>query len=688
MGEAEKIPDHRALGFVFVWALLLGVRETLAQTLPANEGLRLALATELGSSLRNPPARVAGPRARSGDRRPPVPRLILARELLGGAQPGAAVAAPGSKPQSESGAAAARPGTQVGQATTRGVVFPVESDPEPKAPDDRPRWGLAPIAFRWSGNTSLDLTRQFSSGGDGSLQRLSITSLNGSAASYVWQPYIAQVNGNLGVTLANAATEGGGSRDLGLNGGGRVTVFPFSRFPFEAYLDKTDSRTSGELTTATYENLRFGARQTYRTEDGAASYVGNYDRNLLTSSGVQDTLDMVQFSMNRRDVLWEKTHSFTGAANYTRNAHEGLPAASAFNLGATHSFRPEDHVSLQNDASFSGSTFLDSRSRIYQLNSTLTWTPPDMPLVASGSARLSGFDVGSGSTSSKTNSLTVGGNATYAYTRNLNFSGGASVSAVTDQDVSTAQFLGVSYQADPRDFRGFAYTMGASATASNQTGTASAQNLAGLFNHGLTKVLPEFVGGSLSLTGTQSVSTGLGTGQTGTPNSLTHSLSAGWSRFDGASQTSVIGSASDQRNFGGGGEAYQVLSLQGTRSTFLSRLSSMAASLSFQASRRERGAEGDATSAITNGIVSYQNNQFFGVPRLTFTSILSANLQDISDPTVTAAGSGGSGRNLSWENFARYKIGRTDFQLRAQVARAQGASQGVIFFRMSRELGN
>ncbi|MBI2313865.1 MAG: hypothetical protein HYU77_15305 [Betaproteobacteria bacterium] len=692
MGERNRTSDHWVLKIVIAWTAVWAAREAIAQTPAANQGLRLASSIELESlSWRGMARRGAGDGLPSPERpdrvAAPALHLALARELAGA---GARAPEPGAADPARESARPAEPvplpRIEVAQAAGRPVVFPIEGDPKPKR-DDGPKWGLAPVTFRWSGITSLDMTRHLTKESSGN-QRLSMTTLNGSAASYVWQPYIAQVNGNLGLTYATSATESDDSKTLGLLGGGRVAVFPFSRFPFEAYFDRNDSRASGELTSSNYRNTRFGLKQSYRTEAGDASYVGGIDRHELSGESVNDTLDVVQFNMNQRAVLFERTHTFSGTANFTRNTHIDLPQARSFSLGAGHGFRPDEDFSLQNDASFSGSRFADARADVYQLSSVLTWTPQETPLVATGAARFSGFNAGAAGSTSRQNAFTLSGNASYAYSRNLNFTGGASMTAFSDKENATTQFAGASYQADPREVAGFTYTRGASATASNQTGELSSQNVVGSLNHGLTKFFPEIIRGTLSLTGTQGVSAGVGSFQGTIPNTLTHSVSAGWTVAEGTSQTAITSTATDQRNFGGNTDSYQLFTVRGTRNTFLTRVASLAATISFDVARRHAEVDGStSTSVLTNALVSYQNSSFFGVPRLTFTSNLSANLQNLS-VSAAEAPNRDSGRNVSWENFARYRIGRTDFQLRAQVAKSEGANLGIIFFRMSRELGN
>ena len=122
------------------------------------------------------------------------------------------------------------------------------------------RWELAPI--RWRGLLAMDL-RSFSVEGQAQRRDL-VESAILQATSYVYQPWFAQFA--LGITGVAAQARGefpSNGSTLGSNG--MLSVFPTSRFPFQANFERTDSRSSEQFTGRDFLQQRAGVRQSYRS---------------------------------------------------------------------------------------------------------------------------------------------------------------------------------------------------------------------------------------------------------------------------------------------------------------------------------------------------------------------------------------------------------------------------------------
>ena len=158
--------------------------------------------------------------------------------------------------------------------------------------DGEIHWQIPPI--RWGGSVGYSLQRSSSGSGQSSLSQGLFGNLN--AASYIYAPWAATVAGRLGLTTASSSSHAGNagsqsvfgndtqSRNLSVVGGGELSVFPTSRFPFQAFFDRSDSRASGNLVTNDYVNTRFGLRQTYRGEDGYTNAGLQFDHSTVDSS--------------------------------------------------------------------------------------------------------------------------------------------------------------------------------------------------------------------------------------------------------------------------------------------------------------------------------------------------------------------------------------------------------------------
>lgn len=588
---------------------------------------------------------------------------------------------------------------------------PPSSAPNPPKPerDEGRKWRLAPMRLRWNGGMSTAITVHGGDNSKSSTQKVDALTLNGQANSFIWQPWFAQVNANLGLNLVQSDSDGAKTHSLSLTGAGRVNFLPRSRFPLDTFLDATDSRVSGDSLGSEYRRVRFGARQNYRPLTHMGNYSGGYERTVQSSFGLADeTTDIIDFRAFRGFGDKQSVNA-DGTLTLSDRGNEKL---QLLNLRGDHFWRPEDNLSLQSDASLVSSKVdtsgaADFRSHFVQMGSFANWSSLEMPLHVTGGVRFSGSLVESGLTRSDTKSINANLGATYEYSRNLRFTGSAGLN-VNDAQTTTSQGVGVSYGSDSEPVFGgaFQYQKAASANLSNQTGdNNSSQTVSGAASHSLTRSLPEIYGGNLYMNFNQGLSavrtSGAGSNPVSQPSGaalidatnrvssttsrLTHGANFQWGRFWESAQISAGLNATDSRGLEQDAGAFQLVNLNINGNRRLSVSSSLTGTLSMQASRQEAENQGSGQSTLsTNASTSYQNTRMFGVPRLDFNSYVYATM------TQSSSDSGGVSQSnrvdLRWDNRFKYFLGKSELQLRSEVAETGGQRRFLLFFYVNRYL--
>ena len=566
-------------------------------------------------------------------------------------------------------------------------------------------WGLPPV--RWGGSLVTDVRADRSGDRPWRWQQNEIANIR--AGSYIWQPWFAQVGGGLGLLTSKArGGHGGGlasseaqnAKSTAVTGNGELTLFPVSRFPFNAHFDVSDSRASGEATTSDIRSTRFGMRQSYRPLEGNTNYAANFDRSTLESAAFgRDTVNALAASMNHT----AGAQAFNLAGSRTRNTRSNTGERTALSqLTARHSYRPEPEFSIESLASASSSDFhlisggvpTDNRSQFAQANTFVTWRPEeDSPLYVTGGGRM--FRAVIANNAGETESLTLSGNlgANYALSRQTTVSGSATVTQLmsdADNALLTTQTAGVTHLGDPLGLLGFTYKWNAAANVSNQAGSADGmqQNLGGQLGHNLTR--------DMMLGAGSQVSVGLGqnlgaTFDTVTAGSLTlsHNGSVSWRLArDAATSAYVSVLGADSRTSGQHENQFQMINFQASGQAQFSRNSSAAANLTVQGVRQSTGSTPSAGfSFSSSGNLSYYHLRAFDVPRLRYTALYSINESQVKTRLQGDVNAPRERVNQSFEQRLDYNLGRVAMRLSMRVAEIEGRRDALIFFRMSREFG-
>lgn len=559
--------------------------------------------------------------------------------------------------------------------------------PREPAGDDSLKWGLAPIRFRWNGSTATAITVQRTSDGQDSTQNVNVLNLTGYANSYLWQPWFAQVNGNLGMNLIQTGSNGIRTNAVALTGTGRLTVLPRTRFPFEAFFDASDSRTTGDALGSASRRVRFGARQNYQPTTHVGTYSAGYERTMQSSFGLGDeTTDILDF----RAVRGIGDNQSVNADGSLVLSDRGNDRLQLMNLRGNHYWRPEDNLSLQSDASFVSSK-VDSAAaggfsaQFMQLGGVATWNSEEIPLYVTGGVRFSGSLTESDGVSSNTGAFNANVGATYEYSRNIRLTGSAALNK-TDASMMTSQAAGVAYTSDNETvFNNFTYQKAASANISNQTGDNGGRTASEAASHSLTKALPGIYGGNLFMNFNQGLFLTQASGTVSNPNRLAHGANLQWGRFWEAAYVSAGLTASDSRALGGETDALQSVNLNINANRGLSTTANLSGALSVQLSRHEtenQNSSGQGTVS-TNFTASYQNTRMFGIPRLEFNSLLLGTFSQLPSNSGVATA---SQAEVRWDNRFKYFLGKTEFQLRGEVAQTGAHRRFLLFLYVNRAL--
>ena len=133
---------------------------------------------------------------------------------------------------------------------------------------------FVPAPITWGGDLSDSYRKQNLGAGQSSVQHVQAVNLR--AWTYVWQPWMAQVSGGVGLVNAQTHSERTSNNQALLNGRGALSAVPYSRFPFSASFYVNDNRApTSKVSSATPDFLStssgFAVRQSYRPKSSSSS---------------------------------------------------------------------------------------------------------------------------------------------------------------------------------------------------------------------------------------------------------------------------------------------------------------------------------------------------------------------------------------------------------------------------------
>lgn len=551
------------------------------------------------------------------------------------------------------------------------------------------RWELAPI--RWRGLLATDL-RSFRGDGQPARREL-VESATLQGASYVYQPWFAQLAFGLTGLASQERAQQQNTRGSTLGGNGLVSIFPTSRFPFQASYERTDSRSSEQFTGRDYLVERAGARQSYRTLAGDSNSSLSFDRSTLSSDTFgRDTVDVWNASHARSFGL----HSFDSQANRTFNDRGSGEHARFDRVFARHNYAAGGLATAETMASYGAtSQSLAARPALHnevtQVNAFATWRPKEGdPLFVTGGARLLQTELRDPAAETEARSLMAHGSANYQLSRNLTLNGGGSVTENSTADGSTvlsSEFAGATYTPDARRFGQYLYTSNLGAGATNQSGgeEGTRRVISAQATHGVNRLFTVSEMQSVALNGSQGVALA-NDNQSGDLRSLNHYGGLSW-RVQSADALSGLAavSASDSRSFGYTPSSFQLVNLQLSGQANSGRYSSLSANYTVQGTRQARS-EGFVVSR--NGGATYQHQRVFGVPQLRYLAIYERNDYQLNTRVQGELTAPREQVSWSFEQRLEYRIGKLEARISYRIAEIDGRKNALLFLRIARQIGD
>jgi hypothetical protein len=528
--------------------------------------------------------------------------------------------------------------------------------------------------------------------------------LNASSSTFIWQPWFARLNANLGLTLSRDASNGPeaatSSKNLIVTGAAQLSVLTQSPYPFEAHFVRSDSRTTSDLVRADLSTgQRYGFTQYHYRPEGEAMIGFESD----THTGVDAGRDR-QRSLRLNLTHTREHHRVQLTGDGAWNAHEASgEEARQGNLSLQHSYTPTPSISAESMLNISRVGFHllrgDGDTRLMQLGSLVFWRPADSAMTVNAGARVfaltmatsnlpGGFAVGE-RLRSATGNVNVG--VSYSLNRHTRLNAGVNLNVLNNNGASSthsSQTAGASYQPDELAIGAWRYGWSTTANLSNSSGASDGgPELSWQAGHNLSREFRLDGGSSVRLGGGQSLaaSGGRSRGAEGVSNrQLTHSGSLSWEKTQPSGAMMVQLSVSDSRALAGTRAFFQMANLQASSSLPTSGQSSWTGSLTIQAVRQSVNARPEETDPFnpqvnpfggpspagagfvitSSGAISYQNQRVFGVRRLRFSSDLRLN----SDALLPLLGSVKDEQLASWDNRLDYQIGRTQLRLATQIS--------------------
>lgn len=568
---------------------------------------------------------------------------------------------------------------------------------------------LPPVRI-W-GELGYDFRVEDFEGGNDTLEHAAIARLNG--ATYLYQPWIATVEGGVGFDVRRADRDSGDIESENIIGHGRLRLLPQSRFPFEAYGERTDSRSDTDLAGQDLERTRVGLQQRYSTLGGTA-YNLRYEHtdqtsNTRSSTGVpeqhNDVADLVQFSFDKA-VAAHGIH-FNSQVNVIERDNSQDRKTETLFSSLRHTYNPSPVLSAEDMLTYNSTraerALDDVKTDILQLHSFGYWRPKTRrPLRINATLRALERTSEIGATEGSIQSATGTLGATYQWSPRWLFSGSAGATGIegdTDSEVLTFQTATANYTSEQARLGGFDAGWFAQADLRNNTDDqGSIQSVGGLTGYNLSRSMSAGRAATVLFNASQSVSAVTETDDFNSQRLLSQ-LSLSWHDRGRETTRMLRASLSDSRTWASGSRAgevegdFQLANLQASLDHRLTTTSSLSGNLTVQATRRSTG---DATTLIANdgewiptatADITYFDRLVFGVPRLTFRS----TLRFISDsylPLLDEPDDLDGREDMRWDNRLEYTIGRLQLRATGRVSEIRGEQQMFFLFQVRRLFGD
>jgi hypothetical protein len=537
-------------------------------------------------------------------------------------------------------------------------------------------------------------------------------------STYLWRPWILQVNASLGLTKSfNESPTSLGDGELNqestlLTGRLRLDLFRQSRFPFNAYVNRQDSRVEGDLPGNELLSTTYGFYQQYAAK-GGGRYSVQYQR-ILAESIVAD--DLTEFREDTSDDWIFQAQESLGSNQFEYKS----TFTNVSRISSKQTLDRDSHT-LQHRLNTSGGFFVDDTlffsderfefadtatdRRFAQLISVSTWRPnTDRPLLVTGRALLQGTETGNAGMEQRSKNLALTAAATYQYSDRVLFAANAGVTEVDapgeENDLSTVfQRLLADYRSPDFDIWAGQYRWSGTVDLGNTVGRDedisenSVKDIALRFNHRIVRQKALRSGRNFQIGLAQDVA-GLADTAGNERQAFSHSIHATLSNYTGRTSSYLQLSSSDRRNRGDDKGFFQLVNLQASRNSRLGRDRDWSGSVTVQYGRSFRpddGAEAsDEKSVSYSADLRYRHADLFDVSNLNFTAELRMRSSDFlsDDPLdVITVQPDRERTDIDWRNRLTYWIGLLEFRLDANMRQIDDKWSALLFLSVRRHYG-
>lgn len=588
---------------------------------------------------------------------------------------------------------------------------------------------FVPAPITWGGNLSEYYRKQTPGRGQSSLQHVQAANLR--AATYIWQPWLAQLIGGIGII--NVKTELGtrGTDSTSLTGRGGLYLVPYSRFPFTASAYVNDSR----IPTSSYtpspdfigSSTGYALRQTYRPKSKSSSSEASYNRDSSTRQLLNATEST---KLNSRLHLRHDYHlpgspSLYGVGYDHKTANAGITGSeetSSFqgrystkfnkqflelstllsnsedvaqsninfnNVFMRHTYRPDRLLSVNNSASSNRSTTLNvsqnSSVRNFQADSTTSWQPDEeLPLYVFGSVRLYDSSYESLNVTSVSQSQSLALSASYSASKNLRYALHETLTRVRiSNQSSTTTLTGgrANYTADDTKVWKGARRWNANGGLDYQTNTSANSSLTVFAGASQGYKFPYVLERGIMDFNFNQALTLRDSGNFGQINTLAHNAGVVLKPQPGETLSSSISiTLADLVNFGDAPSHFQTSTLGGHLLYKSSVYSNIGANAAIGWATNSQGQS--STRAKIN--FRYINSRAFNVKALRYTFIYDQNKLHHDDSLVRDNDRNG----YMIDQKLEYEIGRLFLRLNATLTEYGQSKNSLIVFQLGRNFGN
>lgn len=536
----------------------------------------------------------------------------------------------------------------------------------------------------------------------------------GQASTFVWQPYILLLDGDLGLTRTRNANSSSAEDGTIVTGAISASAFARSTFPLRVYFMSRDSRVDGEIFESDFTTRNWGFMQQLASRRHGGRLSLEYRASDTDQISVNGTTERRKFSSEQWQLNGGRAFGRNDFRITTslRELQQDVPQQSQERLlvNLRHQFRGGSRFNIDDTLFYSDERLnlssTDQLRRFLQFNGYSNWRPDtNKPLIVIGRVVAQAVESGNGTIRDSHNYL-MSGTATYQFSprttiaasAGFNGSGGSEAEGRT----GTFQRLRGNYRSRPLSLGRVSYNWGTTLNLGNRrdrNGVVEAvQDLGLSLDHGLSRVANLDAGRQLQFGVTQTAAAQADT-QDRREQTLVHTAYATYSRTRGRTAGYLRFSASDRRLYGDRRDEFQLLSLQASSRMQLSRTRSLNGGFSFQFSTATTPMMVDLTTGdmrmIDNGSytysvnLSYVDRELFDIETLNFQSelrYLSAEFRD-DDPFRPSVEFDLDRSDSSWRNELTYRIGLLELRALAEIRDINGRWNSLAFFSIRRYYG-